>query len=120
MEVEVSRKESALKESQFLASDNLELRELQSEKIRLLLEPSLAVHTYIMLEYWIGLLILILCHECSFPVTLIHSARFLHLMLDNRQATAKMPYEMSLQTSFETQLYFRAMALMIRESGVKS
>lgn len=54
----------------------------------------------------------------NFSVTLLNGARFLQVMLDNSLANVQIPYEMSFSRSFETKLYFHALAF-ITEGGEK-
>lgn len=117
MELEFSRRKTALKESQIHTSRKLDLHKLGTEYIFQVLRASLAVHTNVMMDCRIReLFFAVFCYR-TFPVTLLNGARFLQLVFNNTQAKANMPYEISMPTAFEVFFYFHSILFMRREVG---
>lgn len=115
MEVKVSRKMFAWKDSQSLNSESLLVEQFGAIQIFQVLRTFLVVHTYAMKEGWILELFSHLFCERKSHVTLLTNAEFLQLGLDNSQAKSHTSYEMSVPATFETQHYYHPMALLSRE-----
>lgn len=100
MKVKVSRKKSALKEFQFLESQNLALLELKTEQIRQPLRAFWAIHSYSIKDGWIRAVFFHEFCKWDFPVSLRSVARFLQMLFDNNQARMQVLYEVNLPTAF--------------------
>lgn len=119
MEFQVSRSESALNKSQCLKSENLVLRKPGTEHLNYVLRASPAVLIYAVTYGWIQQLLFHLTCKRRFLVILLTSVRLLQSVLDDSQAKAQIPYQMSVPTGLKAQLYFHAIALLSREVGKK-
>lgn len=103
------RRDSALTESQFLTAKSLALHELANEQIRYALSFSLAIHTYGKND-WVWQFFFHLHTDRNRPVSLLNSARFMQLFIENGHAEEKMTDEMSVLTVFYADLCFHVIA----------
>lgn len=117
----LSGRNSKLKESQFLTSDNLALHKLGTAQVLQVLRASPTIHTYALKDGRTGELFLYHLRYRHYPASLLNSARFLQFVLDsNSWVKAQILYGMSVPNAFEVQLYFHALVLHSRQVGQKS
>lgn len=106
MEENLSRRKYELKESTFLNSDSQVLRELEMEQISLVLWAALVIQKYALKDGRIKELFLHLVCDRDYPVSLIHGAQFLHVVVySNSRGKAQMSYGTRVTTAFGAQLY---------------
>lgn len=110
MDVSVSHKTSALKESPVLSGVHLALSELRAEQAFVGPRADVAVHTYAMKNGRIQDLFSRFC-EKSFPITLLHGDRFLQLKLDISHKKVKIRYEMVVLIALMVNVCSYTMAL---------
>lgn len=120
VKVEALRRNIALKLLQFLKSENLALRELQTEQIYQGPRASLTVHTYTMKDGRIQEIFLYLFHNWNSRVSLLNRAWFFWLVLNKNQANAHLPSEMRELIALVAQLYYHSLALVCRKGHKKS
>lgn len=83
VEVSSSLRMPPIKESESLASEKLELREVRTELVCPVLREHLAVHTYAMKDGRIQEWLFHLFGKSGFPVTVPNGAKFMQLVLTN-------------------------------------
>lgn len=110
---------SALKVSQFLKSKKLAHPRAWNWAYPPEFRSSSGRWTYVMRNSRTEDLFVHLLFDRNFPVSLINSARFLQLVLDNSKRKAQVLYEMSVRTAFLEQIYCHEMVSVGRELSRK-